>query len=186
VGVSVSNSGKIVIGAGNLARRFRLCLYPRFPHARLGVAVAPFPAPATSHGRSTRRRRDQRRTNPEVAWDARSAHVDEKADGIKKLKQMIASFIEYRSPVPGECFILTSAVDSDDGNSVLRAKVAKALRSWLTCLQTIVNQAQKRSEARAEIDAKSVATLIVASLEGALMLVVSNAIMTRFGVDRHI
>ena len=106
----------------------------------------------------------------EAAWRARLLHVDDKADGIEKLKQLIANFIDYRSPIPGGCPVLNTAIDADDGNAVLRARVAKALRSWVGRLQNIVKQAQERSEIRREVDPKTVATLIVASLEGALMM----------------
>jgi TetR/AcrR family transcriptional repressor of nem operon len=106
----------------------------------------------------------------EAAWNARLLHVDEKANGIAKLKQLIANFIQYRSPVAGGCPILNTATDSDDGNPVLRAHVAKALRSWLSRLQAMVEQAQERGETRPGVDPKAVATLIVALLEGALMM----------------
>ena len=96
--------------------------------------------------------------------------MDEKATGIEQLKQLIANFIEHRSPVAGGCPILNTAVDSDDGNSVLRARVSKALRVWMARLRVIVKQAAKRGEMRPGVDAKAVATLIVASLEGALMM----------------
>src|SRR5260370_15135295 len=102
----------------------------------------------------------------ETAWRARLVHVDDEANGIEKLKQLIANFIDHRSPVADGCPILNTAVDADDGNAVLRARVAKALRSWLRLLQAIVREAQKRGETRPEVDAKAVATLIVASLEG--------------------
>jgi TetR/AcrR family transcriptional repressor of nem operon len=106
----------------------------------------------------------------DAAWNARLVGVDEKANGIDKLKRFIANFVAYRSPVAGGCPILNTAVDADDGNPVLRARVAKALRSWLSRLQTIVKQAKERGEARAGVDPKMVATLIVSSLEGALMM----------------
>jgi len=106
----------------------------------------------------------------ESVWNARLLHVDEKATGIEKLKQLIANFVEHRSPVAGGCPILNTATDADDGNALLRARVTKALRSWLSRLQVIVEQAQKRGETRSGIDPKAVATLIVASLEGALMM----------------
>ena len=96
--------------------------------------------------------------------------MDEKANGIEKLKQLIANFIQHRSPVAGGCPILNTATDSDDGNPVLREHVAKALRSWLSRLQVIVVQAQERGETRPGVDPKAVATLIVALLEGALMM----------------
>ena len=106
----------------------------------------------------------------EAAWNARLLHVDEKANGIEKLKQLIANFIDYRSRVAGGCPILNTATDADDGNPVLRARVAKALRSWLSRLQVIVEQAQDRGETRPGVDPKAVGTLIVASLEGAVMM----------------
>ena len=58
----------------------------------------------------------------------------------------------------------------DIPNPVLRAHVTKALRSWLSRMQTIVDQAQARGETQPGVDPKAVATLIVASLEGALMM----------------
>jgi TetR/AcrR family transcriptional repressor of nem operon len=106
----------------------------------------------------------------EAAWNARLLHVDEKASGIEKLKQFIANSVDYRSPIAGGCPILNSAMDADDGNPVLRARVAKALRSWLTRLQTIVEQAKEGGETRTGVDPSAVATLIIASLEGALMM----------------
>jgi TetR/AcrR family transcriptional regulator, transcriptional repressor for nem operon len=106
----------------------------------------------------------------ETAWNARLQHVNEKANGIEKLKQLIASFIDHRSPVPGGCPILNTAIDADDGNPILRAHVAKALRSWLSRLQTIVDLARARGETQPSVDPQAVATLIVASLEGALMM----------------
>lgn len=105
-----------------------------------------------------------------VAWQIRMQHVDEAASGIVKLKQLIANFVELRSPVAGGCPILNTAVEADDGNPVLRERVKKALRSWLTRLQSILGDAAIAGEVRADIDPKDVATVIVASLEGALMM----------------
>jgi TetR/AcrR family transcriptional repressor of nem operon len=106
----------------------------------------------------------------EVAWKARLLHVDEKANGIDKLKQLIANFIERRPPVPGGCPVLNTAVDADDGNPILRSRVGKALRSWTGSLQSYVEEAQQQRDAKPDVDPKDVATLIVASLEGALMM----------------
>jgi TetR/AcrR family transcriptional repressor of nem operon len=106
----------------------------------------------------------------EAAWNARLLHLDEKANGIEKLKQLIKNFVDHRSPVPGGCPVLNTAVDADDGNPVLRAHAAKALRSWLSRLQAIVELARERGEAKPGSDSRTVASVIVASLEGALMM----------------
>jgi TetR/AcrR family transcriptional regulator, transcriptional repressor for nem operon len=105
----------------------------------------------------------------EAAWNA-LLHVDEKANGVEKLKQLIANFVNHRSPVAGGCPVLNTVIDADDGNPVLRAHVAKALRSWLNRLQTFMDQAQARGDTRLGVNSQAVATLIVASLEGALMM----------------
>ena len=96
--------------------------------------------------------------------------MDENAPGLDQLKQHIANFVEYRSPVRGGCPILNTAVDADDGNILLRNRVRKALRSWVVRLQTIVEKAGERGEIRPGADPKAAATLIVATLEGALMI----------------
>jgi TetR/AcrR family transcriptional repressor of nem operon len=106
----------------------------------------------------------------EEVWNLRQLRVDEKANGLEKLKQFIANFVEHRSPISGGCPVLNTAVDADDGNPVLRARVAKALRSWIGWLEGIVVEAQEQSIARPGVDPKGVATLIVANLEGALMM----------------
>jgi len=83
---------------------------------------------------------------------------------------LIANFVERRSPVPGGCPVLNTAVDADDGNPILRSRVGKALRSWTGRLQAYVEEAQQERDAKPDVDPKDVATLIVASLEGALMM----------------
>ncbi len=105
-----------------------------------------------------------------AAQNLRLVNVDESASGTDQLKQLIANFVNYRGPVSGGCPILNTAVDADDGNALLRTRVRKALRNWVARIETIVAKAAERSEIRAEADPKAVATLIVATLEGALMI----------------
>ena len=109
-----------------------------------------------------------------------------KANGIDELKQLIANFVEHRSPIPGGCPVLNTAVDADDGNLVLRARVAKALRSWVGRVQAFVEQAQEERNARPRVDPKVMATLIVASLEGAFMMRGFSATMRPCGTFNRI
>jgi TetR/AcrR family transcriptional regulator, transcriptional repressor for nem operon len=110
----------------------------------------------------------------DYAWKAavetRMQHLDQASSGLEKLKQLIANFVELRSPVGGGCPILNTATDADDGNPILRERVAKALRSWSTRLQAIVREAATAGETRVGVDPKNVASLIIASLEGAMMM----------------
>jgi TetR/AcrR family transcriptional repressor of nem operon len=105
-----------------------------------------------------------------AAWETRMQHVDQASSGLEKLKQLIANFVELRSPVGGGCPILNTATDADDGNPILRERVAKALRSWSTRLQAIVREAAIAGETRVGVDPKNVATLVIATLEGAMMM----------------
>ena len=73
-------------------------------------------------------------------------------------------------PVIGGCPVLNTAIDADDGNPILRERVAKALRGWSARLQAIVKEAVLAGETRVGVDPKNVATLVIASLEGALMM----------------
>ena len=106
----------------------------------------------------------------EAAWKTRIVDVDDQPTGPCKLKKLIANFIDYRPGIAGGCPVLNTAVDADNGNAVLRARVEKALRFWKARLQKIVKQAEERGELRRGVDPKAVATLIVATLEGALMI----------------
>jgi TetR/AcrR family transcriptional repressor of nem operon len=90
--------------------------------------------------------------------------------GVVWLKAYISNFVNNRSPVAGGCPILNTAIDADDGNPMLRAKVTKALKSWRCRLRTVIENGVENGEVRPDVDAKAAATLIVATLEGALMM----------------
>jgi TetR/AcrR family transcriptional repressor of nem operon len=110
----------------------------------------------------------------DYAWrsarEARMHDLDSIANSVDKLKQFVANFLERGSSVPGGCPLLNTAVDTDDGNPVLRERARKALRQWLTLLASIASAGIKAGEIRGEIDPKKLATLILSSLEGALMI----------------
>lgn len=105
-----------------------------------------------------------------LAWKSRMRQVDDAASGIEKVRRLIASFVESRSPVVGGCPVLNTAVDADDGNAVLRERAVKALRSWSARLQAMVREAAKAGEVRPGVDPEAVATVVIASLEGGLMM----------------
>src|SRR5260370_36176596 len=60
----------------------------------------------------------------DAAWNARLLHVDEKATGVEKLKQLIANLVEHRAPVAGGMPMLNDAIDAGDGNSFIRKPAA--------------------------------------------------------------
>jgi TetR/AcrR family transcriptional regulator, transcriptional repressor for nem operon len=110
----------------------------------------------------------------DYAWgetfDARINDLDAIANSVDRLKQLVANFVERRGIISGGCPLLNTAVDNDDGNSVLRARARRALSGWRSYIVAIVRDGIKAEEIRAKTDAKKLATLIISSLEGAVMV----------------
>ena len=110
----------------------------------------------------------------EYAWretlDARIHDLDAIPNTVDKLKQLIANFVERRGTIPGGCPLLNTAIDADDGNSILRERARKALHGWQSYLISMITAGIKAREIRPRVNAKKLATLIISSLEGATML----------------
>jgi TetR/AcrR family transcriptional repressor of nem operon len=111
----------------------------------------------------------------DYAWkkavDARLDGTQEIPNSVDRLKQIVRNFRDRREGlVPGGCPLLNTAIDSDDGNLQLRNKARRALDAWLDRLATIARQGQKRGEIRVQVNTEKLATLIVSTLEGSLML----------------
>ncbi|MFZ0520959.1 MAG: TetR/AcrR family transcriptional regulator [Candidatus Acidiferrales bacterium] len=111
----------------------------------------------------------------DYAWnkavEARFEGTQEISNSVDRLQQIVRNFRERREGlVPGGCPLLNTAVDSDDGNLPLRNQARRALDKWLDRLATIARQGQKRGEIRPRVDPAKLATLIVSTLEGSVML----------------
>src|SRR5579862_7066516 len=106
-----------------------------------------------------------------IAMDARFEGVQEIPNTVDRLIQIVRNFRERRAGlVPGGCPLLNTAIDSDDGNPRLRARARQALKSWSDRLQLIVEEGKRRGEVRADVDSAQLATLIIGTLEGSLMI----------------
>ena len=109
----------------------------------------------------------------DYAWSVASAKRRQNLDAIPnhadRLKQHIANFVD-RSGLPGGCPLLNTAVDSDNGNPVLRDHVRKALREWQTFLRTILEDGMTKGTIRPEVEPASAANRIISSLEGGLLI----------------
>jgi TetR/AcrR family transcriptional regulator, transcriptional repressor for nem operon len=110
----------------------------------------------------------------DYAWretfDARIHDLDSISNTVDRLKQLLTNFVERRGIIPGGCPLLNTAIDTDDGNSVLRDRARKALDGWRSYLMSVIRAGIKAREIRSSIDAKKLATLIISSLEGAVMV----------------
>ena len=104
------------------------------------------------------------------ALDLRMRDLDSVANKVDALKLFISNFIELHPHIPGGCPLLNTAIDADDGNLILRQRARKALRGWHKELSQLVTDGIRHKEIRRGTDAEQVATAIISSLEGALMM----------------
>lgn len=111
----------------------------------------------------------------DYAWEkARSGRLDgvtEVDNCVDRVKKMIDNFVEKRAGlVAGGCPLLNAAIESDDGNPVLRSRVKQALRLWTARLTDVISEGIEKREIRSSADARKLSQVIIGSLEGALMI----------------
>jgi TetR/AcrR family transcriptional repressor of nem operon len=111
----------------------------------------------------------------DYAWEAVSAPrergMDEPGNALDKLLLFVQNFVgEPPRTVTGGCPLLNTAVDCDDGNPVLRNKARVALSGWRERLVGLVRSGQADGELRKDIEPEPVAVVMIATLEGAVMM----------------
>ena len=73
-------------------------------------------------------------------------------------------------PVAGGCPVLNTAVESDDAHMELKARAREAMNGWLRLIGSIIKEGVRNGELRPGTDARETASVVVATLEGAVML----------------
>ena len=106
-----------------------------------------------------------------LALETRLEGTEQITNSVDRLKQIVRNFRDRSAGlVPGGCPLLNTAIDSDDGNPQLREKARRALGGWLERLGSIIEEGQQRGEIREDLECGELATLIVSTLEGSLMV----------------
>ncbi len=111
----------------------------------------------------------------DYAWETvrapRQSGLDDCKSYLGKLLLYVHNFVEEAPPnLPGGCPLLNTAVDSDDGNALMRGRVRAALDQWCSTLAGFVRRGQANGELRGEIDPDTVAVIMISTLEGAVMM----------------
>lgn len=91
---------------------------------------------------------------------------------IERLQAIIAvfsSFVDYPL-INGGCPLLNTAIESDDTHPQLRQRAQQAMNSWQELMSQIIAKGIEKGEIRFTIDPDQVTTIIIATLEGAMML----------------
>jgi TetR/AcrR family transcriptional repressor of nem operon len=73
-------------------------------------------------------------------------------------------------PVAGGCPILNTAVESDGANPELKERAGEAMSGWLRLLGRIVKEGVRTGELPPDTDPRKTASVVLATLEGAVML----------------
>jgi AcrR family transcriptional regulator len=90
----------------------------------------------------------------------------------KKLLAVFRFFESYitNPPLKGGCPLLNAAIEADDSNAVLRREALRTLTVLRESLLTILENGIQHKQLRNDLDKEFLATLIIASLEGAIMM----------------
>lgn len=73
-------------------------------------------------------------------------------------------------PLAGGCPVLNTAVEADDAQPALRERARAAMTDWHRLIGATVKGGIERGELRPGADPRAVATIMTATLEGAVML----------------
>ncbi|MBH8564671.1 TetR/AcrR family transcriptional regulator [Nostoc sp. CENA67] len=100
------------------------------------------------------------------------AALRNKHHAVERLQAMIDIFRNYvdNPPIKGGCPLLNTAVESDDAHPILKERAQQAMNSWRHLICRILEKGIKKGEIRSEVNADEIATIIIAMLEGAIMM----------------
>jgi TetR/AcrR family transcriptional regulator, transcriptional repressor for nem operon len=97
---------------------------------------------------------------------------DSATDAVDRLTRMIRAFAKFaRKPaIAGGCPIMNTAIEADDGNPELRERAEQSMTLWHRLIGRIVKDGVAAGTLASGTDPYALASLVTASLEGALML----------------
>jgi len=95
-----------------------------------------------------------------------------KRGAVDRLKAIIHAFFTTpdESPIKGGCPLLNTAIESDDSHPALRQRTQNAMSRWRHLIHRVVQKGLERGELQPTVDPDGVATIVISTLEGALML----------------
>ncbi len=100
----------------------------------------------------------------------RTDHLADVEGAVNKLRRVVELFVETPSAVAGGCPLMNTAIEADDGNPVLRGLALEGIRAWKGRLEKIVKDGMRVGEICEGTVPRQVANVLVATLEGALMI----------------
>ncbi|MEJ7645746.1 MAG: TetR/AcrR family transcriptional regulator [Chryseolinea sp.] len=107
-----------------------------------------------------------------IMFDKLGARIKAENTAGNKLRALFHFFESYISapPLQGGCPLLNAAIEADDANPALRKAAATILREMRESIIRMLTNGVKYKQLSPTIDKEEIATLIIASLEGAIMM----------------
>lgn len=104
----------------------------------------------------------------QIVWE----RIKKEKNAISRLKAMSSVYLDYidNPPIPGGCPILNTAIESNDTHPKLRDRAKQAMDSWRKMIIKIVEKGIKKGEMRSDIDPDLIATILISTIEGAIMM----------------
>jgi len=98
--------------------------------------------------------------------------LDGKRAAMERLHAIISVFAEIPTnpPVPGGCPVMNAGIENDDGNPALRDRARNAMDGLRALVVRVTKSGIERGEVRASVDPDELASVMISSLEGAIML----------------
>ena len=94
------------------------------------------------------------------------------ANACDQLLGMLAAYADEAVdvPLPGGCPIMNSAIEADHAHPGLRDRARAAMDAWRGLLVRTIQAGVRKHEIRAGVDAQQTASLMIAAIEGGVML----------------
>jgi AcrR family transcriptional regulator len=107
-----------------------------------------------------------------IMYEQMGARIKKENNAGDKLRSILHFFESYISnpPIKGGCPLLNAAIEADDGNPLLRKKAHSILNTLKGSIIHILERGIEFKQIKKSIDKKHFATVMVASLEGAIMM----------------
>ncbi len=107
-----------------------------------------------------------------IVFEALTKRIKEKPTATEKMRAVFMFFESYTTnpPVKGGCPVLNAAIEADDAHPVLRKSALKLMNVLRDAILKILANGIKHKQLKSTIDKDFYASLIIASLEGAIMI----------------
>ena len=98
--------------------------------------------------------------------------LDGKRTAMERLRAIVSVFarIPVDPPVPGGCPVMNAGIENDDGNPVLRERARGAMDGLRDLVVRVAKGGIERGEVRPGVDPEALASVMISTLEGAVML----------------